>query len=511
MGRYICIHSHFYQPPRENPWLGEIERQESAYPYHDWNTRITRECYSSNSESPILDENGEIIKRINNYEMLSFNFGPTLLSWMHRHRPDVYKSIIDADKKCAKRLSGHGSAIAQVYNHIIMPLANRRDKQTQVVWGIRDFVNRFKREPEGMWLAETAVDTETLEVLAENGIKFTILAPRQAECVREIGVKEWSKTNEEALDTTMPYICCLPSGKEIAIFFYNGAISQGIAYGNTLKNGEGVAKRLLSAFISKKRSPQLVNIAIDGETFGHHHKYGNMALAYCFHYLDNNKSADLTVYGDFLEKYPPSYEVKVFENSSWSCEHGVERWQSDCGCCNEFVPGCSQQWRVDLRNAMDYLSKHLGKLYEDEMSKYVNNPWQARDGYIDTLFGMSLPMVERYFKKYGSRQLTKVEMLRALKLLEMQKHAMFMYTSCGWFFDDISRIETVQIMQYAARAMQIAREVCGLDLESDFLSILRNAKSNAHEFGSADKVYEMLVKPAIHEHQDITFLESLLQ
>ncbi len=511
MSKYICIHSHFYQPPRENPWLGEVERQESASPYHDWNARITDECYLPNTESPILDECEEIIKKVNNYERLSFNFGATLLSWMQRHKPDVYKSIIDADKKCLERSSGHGSAIAQVYNHIIMPLANKRDKQTQVVWGIKDFVSRFNRYPEGMWLSETAVDTETLEVLAENGIKFTILAPRQARYVRKIGDKAWNSICEKGIDTTMPYVCCLPSGKEISIFFYNGSISQGIAYGNVLRDGEGFTKKLLAAFSEKNNTPQLVNIAVDGETFGHHHQHGNMALAYCFDSLENNKSADLTVYGEFLEKHPPSYEVKIVENSSWSCEHGVERWRGDCGCCTGSDSKWNQKWRADLREAMDILQADLAQLYTQHMPKYLNSPWQARDGYIDILLDMSRSGVEKYLKEHGLRELTKREMLTALKLLEMQKCAMFMYTSCGWFFDDISRIEAVQIMQYAARAMQIAYEVSGMDFEAEFLSILKNAKSNVSEFKTGDKVYETLIKPAIHVHENIRLLESFLE
>ncbi len=510
MSRYICIHSHFYQPPRENPWLGEIERQESASPYHDWNAKITDECYLSNTESPILDECEEIIKRVNNYERLSFNFGPTLLSWMQRHKPAVYKSIIDADKKCLERNSGHGSAIAQVYNHIIMPLANERDKQTQVVWGIKDFVFRFNRHPEGMWLAETAVDTDTLEVLVKNGIKFTILAPRQAQYVRQIGGKEWDNISDKGIDTTMPYVCCLPSGKKISIFFYNGTISQGIAYGNVLRDGDGFTKKLLAAFSVKNDTPQLVNIAVDGETFGHHHQHGNMALAYCFNSLDNDKTVGLTVYGEFLEKYPPLYEVKIVENSSWSCEHGVERWREDCGCCVGSNSEWDQKWRVHLRDAMDILRARLDQLYTQEMAKYLNSPWQARDEYIEVLFDMSRSGLKQYFEKHGFRELTKREMLTALKLLEMQKCAMFMYTSCGWFFDDISRIETVQIMLYAARAMQIAYDVSGLDFESEFLSILKNAKSNVSEFDTGDKVYEMLVKPAVHEHENIKLLESLL-
>ncbi|MFH1995829.1 MAG: glycoside hydrolase, partial [Candidatus Omnitrophota bacterium] len=308
MNRFICIHGHFYQPPRENPWLEEVELQDSAYPYHDWNSRITAECYAPNTASRILGADTKIIDIVNNYSKVSFNFGPTLLAWLERHEPEVYQAILQADKESRGRFSGHGSALAQVFNHMIMPLANARDKRTQIVWGIKDFERRFRRRPEGMWLAETAVDLETLEILAERGVAFTILAPNQAKRSRKIGDKRWKEVSNARIDPKTPYLCRLPSGKSIALFFYDGPRSRDIAFGGLLKDGEALAKRLISAFAEKDEGPQLVHIATDGETYGHHQNHGDMALTYCLHYLESNDLAKITIYGEYLEKNPPLRE-----------------------------------------------------------------------------------------------------------------------------------------------------------------------------------------------------------
>lgn len=510
MSRYVCIHCHFYQPPRENPWLEKVERQESAYPYHDWNERITAECYLPNTKSPILGVDGKEIVVVNNYEKIDFNFGPTLLSWIERRKPEVYQTIIKADKVCQERFSGHGSAIAQIYNHIIMPLANRRDKQTQVVWGIKDFQRRFERHPEGMWLAETAVNTETLETLAENGIKFTILSPRQAKQTRKIGNIEWQNTTNESIDTRMAYLCRLPSGKTINLFFYNGKISHEISFGYLLNNGEDFAKRLISTLSENGAQNQLVSIATDGETFGHHKRYGDMALAYCLYHIETHRLAEITVYGEYLEKYPPEHEVEIVENSSWSCIHGVERWKSNCGCSAGANLRWTQEWREPLRQAMDWVRGRLIDVYENEMSVIINDPWNVRDDYISTILDKSKTILNDFLLKHAGRELSKKDKFKVIKLLEMQKHAMYMYTSCGWFFDDISRIETIQLMQCAARAMQLANEVCGVSLEADYLALLKQAPSNVEAFKTGDKVFEMLVKPTIPENANIKLQERFM-
>ncbi|MEM3586053.1 MAG: DUF3536 domain-containing protein [Candidatus Jordarchaeaceae archaeon] len=497
MTNYVCIHGHFYQPSRENPWLEEVELQDSANPYHDWNEKITAECYAPNTASRILDSNNRIIAIVNNYTKISFNFGPTLLSWLERHEPEVYESIIEADKESRKYFSGHGPAIAQVYNHVIMPLANRQDKITQVIWGIRDFENRFGRRPEGMWLPETAVDVETLDVMAEQGIKFTILAPHQARCVRKIGEESWINVSGGNVNTRMPYLCRLPSGRTISIFFYNGAISNEVAFGGLLKNGVNFAKRLISSFSPAQEQPQIVNIATDGETYGHHFRFGDMALAYCIYFIESNNLAKITVYGEYLEKNPPTYEVKINENTSWSCFHGVERWRNDCGCNIWAYPGWTQKWRAVLREAMDWLRDNLALIFEREISAYVQDSWQARNDYVRVILDRSVQNVERFFSDHAVKKLSKEEKTKILKLLEMQRHAMLMYSSDGWFFDEISGIEAIQIMQHAARAIQLAREVSGIDLEPDYLKILERAQSNISEYKNGANLYSRFVKPNV--------------
>jgi alpha-amylase/alpha-mannosidase (GH57 family) len=496
MNRYICIHGHFYQPPRENPWLEEVELQDSAYPYHDWNQRIAAECYAPNTASRILDRDRRIIDIVNNYSKFSFNFGPTLLSWIQRHEPDVYAGIIEADRESQKHFSGHGAAIAQCYNHMIMPLANTRDKRTQVAWGIRDFEHHFGRKPEGMWLPETAVDLETLDIMAEHGIKFTILAPRQAKRSRKIGDKRWKDVSGEKIDTRIPYLCTLRSGRTIALFFYNGPVAQDVAFGDLLKNGENFARQLTARFSEQPHS-QLIHIATDGETYGHHRPYGDMALSYCLYYIEANNLARITVYGEYLEKHPPVNEVEIFENSSWSCVHGVERWKNNCGCNSGAHPAWNQAWRAPLRAAMDWLRDNLIHIYEERISRHVRDPWAMRDDYIEVIRNRAPENVERFLSRHAGKALAGEEKIHVLQLLEMQRHAMLMYTSCGWFFDEISGIETVQVLQYAARAMQLAKDVANMSLDNTYISLLERAPSNIPGLGNGAGVYEAMVNPSV--------------
>lgn len=494
MNRYICMHGHFYQPPRENPWLEEIEMQDSAAPYHDWNERIAAECYEPNAASRILDREKKIIGIVNNYSRMSFDFGPSLMSWIKKKKPEVYEAIVEADRISAENFGGHGSAIAQVYNHMIMPLADRRDKLTQVKWGMRDFRSHFGRLPEGMWLPETAVDTQTLEVLAGEGIRFTILSPHQAGRIRRIGEKDWIDVRGGKINPRMPYLCNLPSGKSINLFFYDGAISHELSFGMLLNDGKTFADRLIGGFTGED-IPQLVHTAIDGETYGHHRRFGDMALAFCLHYVETNRLARLTNHGEYLEKFPPSFEVEILENSSWSCSHGVERWRDNCGCNTGLHPGWNQSWRAPLRAAMDWLRENITPLYERELSLIFKDPWLARDDYIDVILDRSEKNVERYLDAHVAHSLSPEEKIRAMKLLEMQRAVMLMYTSCGWFFDDISGIETIQILRYAARAMQLAEDVGGVKLEPEFLKLLSKAKSNVQELENGAIIYETFVKP----------------
>jgi len=491
--KFLCIHGHFYQPPRENAWLEEIEMQDSAAPFHDWNERINYECYAPNTAARILDKDDQIHKIVNNYARISFNFGPTLLSWLEKADRPTYESILNSDKISQAKYQGHGAALAQVHSHLILPLANRRDKETQVIWGIRDFQHRFGRLPEGMWLAETAVDTETLEVLAENEIRYTILAPRQAKSIRRLGEETWEPVDSKSLDTRRPYLCKLKSGKSIVLFFYHGDISQGVAFDGLLNNGKRFAERLLSAF-DEDESPQLVHIATDGETYGHHHRYGEMALADCLNYIQENDLATLTNYGDYLENFPPEYEVEIHENSSWSCAHGVERWRSNCGCHTGMHAGWTQEWRQPLRETLNWLRDQLIPIFEEEGSKLLKNVWEARNDYIRVMLNRDEPFVRSFVQGHARRKLKPKEVTRALRLLEMQRQALFMFTSCGWFFDEISGIETLQILQYANRAIHFAKQVKGVDLHKGFLKRLAKAPSNVYPNGA--EAYRLKVMPA---------------
>jgi alpha-amylase/alpha-mannosidase (GH57 family) len=495
--RFICIHGHFYQPPRENPWLEAVEVEDTAHPYHDWNERVTAECYAPNGASRILDNEGKILEIVGNYAGMSFNFGPTLLSWMETASPGTYQAILEADRQSAERHSGHGGAIAQAYNHIIMPLANRRDKWTQVRWGIRDFEYRFGRPPEGMWLPETAVDSETLDILAEHGIRFTILAPHQASEITPLDAGIWEDAGGGRIDPTRPYLCKLASGRSITLFFYDGPISKAVAFEGLLNRGEDFIARLAAGFSAQRGWPQILHIATDGETYGHHHKFADMALAFALRHIEKEGIAKLSNYGEYLEKHPPEYEVRIKENTSWSCAHGIERWRRDCGCNSGGHQGWSQAWRTPLREAFDRLRDRLSGLFEEKSGQYLKDPWEARDAYIEVILNRSEERVDAFLKGHALKELEGTETSTILKLMEMERHLMLMYTSCGWFFDEISGIETVQVMRYAGRAIQLANELFGVEMEDDFKAELAAAKSNLGEAKDGAHIYEGYVKPAM--------------
>ncbi len=505
--RYVCVHGHFYQPPRENPWLETVEVQESAAPYHDWNDRITAECYAPNGASRIQNLENEIVRIVNNYARMSFNFGPTLLSWLHEKAPRTYQMILDADKASAARYSGHGSAVAQVYNHIIMPLASPRDALTQIRWGIADFEYRFARRPEGMWLAETACNRQVLDLMAAEGIKYTILAPVQCARVRRLAAERdtpaWTETPNASVDPRQPYTVKLDAGREIAVFFYDGPGSRAIAFEGLLDSGEKFAARLMGGFghdASAGYPAQLSHVATDGESYGHHHKHGEMALSFAMHTIEEQSLATLTNYGEFLARFPPVCEAEVAEDTSWSCSHGVERWRSDCGC-NGGKPGWNQKWRKPLREALDFLRDQTAPLAEKLAAGLLKDFWAARDAYIDVILSREDPArsaaaIQRFFEQQGTRKLTPDERILVLELMELERHAQLMYTSCGWFFDEISGIETVQIIAYAGRVLQLAAELFGREgaaLEAGFLAILAEAKPNVADLADGAEIYRRYV------------------
>jgi alpha-amylase/alpha-mannosidase (GH57 family) len=525
--RFVCVHGHFYQPPRENPWLETVEVQDSAAPYHDWNDRITAECYAPNGASRIQDIDNRIVRIVNNYAHMSFNFGPTLLSWLADNAPRAYRMILDADAASAQRFSGHGSAMAQVYNHIIMPLASRRDAITQIRWGIADFEFRFGRKPEGMWLAETAVNREVLDLMAREGIRFTVLAPVQCAHVRRLGPiatpappadstpgslethptpasetlapaspGDWIGTPDATVDPTQPYLVQLDEGRSINVFFYNGPGSRAIAFEGLLNSGEVFGRRLLDGFHpGSPGQAQLSHVATDGESYGHHHKHGEMALSYALQWIEENGHARLTNYGEFLDKFPPTWQAEVAEDTSWSCVHGVERWRSDCGC-NGGKPGWNQRWRRPLRDALDFLRDATAPLAETLANGLLNDLWATRDAYIQVVLDRSPAAMDLFLAQHASHLLSIEERIQVLELLELERHTQLMYTSCGWFFDEISGIETVQIIAYAGRVLQLAADLFGEPgraLEPRFLEILAQAKSNVPEIGDGAEVYRRYV------------------
>ncbi|HEX3473220.1 MAG TPA: DUF3536 domain-containing protein [Silvibacterium sp.] len=550
--RYVCIHGHFYQPPRENPWLETVETQSSAAPYHDWNERVTAECYAPNGAARVVNTENKIIRILNNYGRMSFNFGPTLLSWLAENAQRVYRMILDADATSQQRFGGHGSAMAQIYNHVMMPLASTRDKITQIRWGIADFEHRFGRKPEGMWLPETGVDMESLDLMAAHGIRFVILAPHQCARVRPLsapvkvartrgkhGAKQatkestaptavvdgasdartavtpngisaaateahheaaaeilWKETPEATVDTTRAYVVRLKENRSIAVFFYDGPLSRAIAFERLLDNGESFARRLVSGFSDKSDHAQLAHIATDGESYGHHHHYGEMALAWALKWIAAEGRAKLTNYGEFLEKFPPAYEAQIVEDTSWSCAHGVERWRSDCGC-NSGHAGWNQQWRKPLREALDWLRDAVAPLVKKRGAELFKDLDVARNGFIAVMLDRGRESIDAFLASHATHKLSSTERTAALELMELERHTQLMYTSCGWFFDEISGIETVQIIAYAARVLQLAVRLFGEDaaaLEVEFVRQLREAKSNIAGRKDGAVVYDDWVK-----------------
>jgi alpha-amylase/alpha-mannosidase (GH57 family) len=498
--RAIVVHGHFYQPPRENPWLGAVEVQDEAAPYHDWNERVTAECYAPNTAARRVDDANRILDIVNNFEKISFNVGPTLFAWLARHRPDVCAKILEADRTSVRARGGHGNAIAQVYNHMIMPLATRRDKVTQVRWGIGDFRKRFGREPEGLWLPETAVDNETLEVLAEAGIKFTILAPHQARRVRPLEGGDWEDVRDR-VDPGRAYLWRGPRGRALALFFYHAPISRAIAFDNLLERSENVVAWLRAAFADDRHEPQLVHCATDGESYGHHSRFGEMALAAAAQQLEAETPGVLTNYGAFLGAHPPAHEVELYERTSWSCAHGVERWRADCGCRTR--SDRHQRWRAPLRDALDWLAGQIDAGYEARASPHLKDPWAARDAYIEVVLEPSADRLEEFFAAHQRTPLDAAARAETRRLLEMERHRLLMYTSCGWFFDEISALEPVQILRYAAMALQYLGDLGGSRLEGEFVRRLAAAESNLPEFGDGGEVYRRLVRPTAVDFQRV--------
>jgi alpha-amylase/alpha-mannosidase (GH57 family) len=452
MSSALIIHGHFYQPPRENPWTGEVDVEPGAAPFHDWNERIHAECYAPN---------------IVNYPLISFNFGPTLLSWLETHHRDTYQEILNADHESVVARGGHGNAIAQAYGHAILPLCNERDRLTQVVWGLKDFRHRFGRDAEALWLPETAANDDVLALLIEQDMRYVILAPHQGKGV---------------IDTSKPYLFLHPdgSGRSLAVFFYNGPLARAIAFERALASSRGLVEKFVSV------AGDLVNVATDGETYGHHFKFGDLCLTHALTVEAKAAGLWITNYAEYLDHNPPETEVEILngpdgEGSSWSCVHGVGRWSRDCGCHTGGEEGWNQAWRKPLREALNFLRDDAAEKFESVGSELLRDPWAARNDYIDVIL---------------DPEHARAEFLqpRVLELLEMQRSALLMFTSCGWFFSDLAGLETIQVLRYAARVIELMNQL-GLDPPiKQFLELLAEAKSNRPDKGNGSDLFLSVFK-----------------
>jgi len=492
----LIIHGHFYQPPRENPWTGLIEQQPTAAPFHDWNERIHLECYQPNAFAVINDPATGKPRTINNYANISFNFGPTLLSWLEENHAETYERVIEADRESALKLNGHGNAIAQAYGHAILPLCNERDLQTQIRWGLADFRYRFGREAEAMWLPETACNDSVLDALIDEGLRFVILAPNQVARIRA-EVNDWIQVNEQSIDTSIPYkrFHRDDSSRSIGVFFYDGPTSRAIAFEKLLTSSSQFVNRLALAASGR----EMVNVATDGETYGHHFKFGDLCLAHALEEEAPARDFQITNYAAHLDQNPPEVEVEINngpnnEGTSWSCGHGVGRWIRNCGCQTGGEPGWNQEWRTPLRQALDYLRDINIAHFEDTRGKLFIYPWLARDESISLILD-SHASREQFLFDHAGRWLSSDEQHGALTYLELQRMLLLMYTSCGWFFNDISGIETIQILRYAGRAIDLMDQLGLPSPLGRFLEILSEAKSNKSELGTGADIYRRFVEP----------------
>ena len=505
----LIIHGHFYQPPRENPWTGVVEAEPSAAPFHDWNERIHSECYQPNACARILDPATGRERIVNNYAHISFNFGPTLLSWLESNHPDTYASIIDADQQSARERDGHGNAIAQAYGHAILPLCNERDRQTQIRWGLADFRDRFGRDPEAMWLPETACNDDVMSALIDAGLRFVILAPHQAGRVRVFGADDWRDVSEHTVDTSLAYRYSRRDdpGRSMAVFFYDGPTSRAIAFENLLRS----SSELVDRFAQTARDRKQVNIATDGETYGHHFKFGDVCLAHALEIEAPARGFQITNYGEYLDQHPPAFEVEINngpngEGTAWSCSHGVGRWIRDCGCHTGGEPGWGQRWRTPLRQALDFLRDENAKHFETTRGNLFVDPWQARDDSIDLVLDQNHSR-EEFLGDHAGRWSSTDEQWLALTYLELQRMLLLMYTSCGWFFNDISGIETIQILKYAARAIDLMAQLGLPSVRGRFLEILAQAKSNRPEMGTGADIYRRFGEPRRPSHCELETAE----
>lgn len=483
---HVCIHGHFYQPPRENPWTGVIDDEPGASPFANWNERIAAECYAPNAQAALLDDEGDVAERQNNYAWISFNFGPTLLNWMARRQPSLLDGLRAADEASRARV-GSGNAMAQAYHHSILPLASARDRETEVAWGIAAFEHYFGRKPDGMWLPEAAVDTPTLEALAAAGVRFVLLAPRQATAVRAPD-GDWQGVGTEGVPCHRAYRVRLPSGRELAAFFYHGPLSQAVAFERVLDNGDAFAQRIANVARGLTRTGALTHLATDGESYGHHHRFGEMALAFALRRLRETPGVTLTNYAAYLAEHPARWEVRIREPSSWSCAHGVERWRSNCGCAADGARTGRHGWRAPLRAALDEVRDEVASYFREDAARLVDDPWAVRNGWKAACYDAR----ETSYLQGVVREPDPERVERMRKHLELQEQALAMYASCGWFFDDPAGIEPVNNLRRADRVLRAHEALSGRSARPRFLAALEGFATES-VFGSTAALLRTLV------------------
>lgn len=469
--RFVIIHGHFYQPPRESPWTGLISPEPGAAPFANWNERILSECYAANGHTHIMD--GNLVRIRNNYESLSFDFGPTLFGWMERHGRGAYRNVVRADSLSLSG-RGHGNAIAQSYNHSILPLLTPRDQEVQIAWGMEDFRFRFGREPEGIWLPECAADRTTLTAVAAAGLKFVILAPWQGEF----------KTPAGEIDDGGAGPFLWRSGElSLAIFRFERELAGEISFGNALKDGAALAEAVASRTL-KMRPQGALMLATDGETFGHHHRTGAAELARALSILERRSDLEIVNCAQYLAAHPAAGSFEINSATSWSCHHGIERWRSNCGC--RIDANTSQEWRAPLRTAMDFVKTHVDLLYDRNAAQLVADPVAALKQSIRLAFDANPAIHEEFYfrHKVGGDD----HQLQLARLFEMQRAAHSALTSCAWFFDDFGGLEGRVVLRWAARAIEIASELAP-SAESELLQRLREIRSNRREIGDAASLY----------------------
>ena len=485
----LILHGHFYQPPRENPRTGIIGKQLSASPYPDWNERIYSDCYNANVHSRYLSGVRRIISMTNNYEYISFNFGPTLLSWLEREHPDTYALILEADKKSFERL-GHGNAMAQSFNHTILPLCTEEEARAQIVWGLKDFSLRFGREAEGMWLPETGINPMTIDLLSEYGLKFVILSPWQCKSVEDESGK-MTDLNGKSAPYGKPFILTGAKGNTISAFFYHPSLAEGISFGHLLRDADNLYARLLT--IKREEKEKLIQTATDGEIYGHHEPYGDMALAALIKKVHERSDFKLTNYATYLENHPATlhailHDGEAGKGTSWSCVHGVSRWYKDCGCHTGGDESWNQKWRTPLRAAFDNLGKKIDACLQKEVKRIFSGGLEASQ--LVEMFGpviSNLISMEDFLTDVNRKYpFDPKERVNVASLLLGMQYRHFAYTSCGWFFNDLSGLEPKQNIVYALMAVDLYKPFCKEDLLASLLEDLKLAKSNRKQEGDGE-------------------------